>query len=679
MPYRQLLLVCIVYLATPWTAVVRADEPPGTATAAEGQRIVRLIRQLGSDDYEQRESATKALARLGVPALATLRRATATDRDAEVRRRGADLVERIENSLDQLLIDYRAFGLPLPPDKASLVRIEVEAGCVIGFSKKDGKIVLAKIHSIYQLGFLVESPKNDEWTPILYGAETQFFKAKLVGPALDPQRLSAKDMEATQFESSQALALALQMHARGWKASAQTVFEKGFHGKDDHSPRTALRLLAWSYWNERLLDDSADHWPAACRQLKALLADEPALDTADHRSLVKSLALALVPSKAKPGSVESLIDDLINVRDPSCYCLDERFVNLLDLGFEAVPALLEHLDDDRLTRCRLAARCCYKNYTEPAYHYRVGDMANALLQWIAGDPFAASWPRDGKERAAAKRFANAWWDEARKQSEEAYLLAHVLPPVRKDEPPKDEWPDSTHVRLLAKKYPKRLLPLYRDILENRPRLQSGSLAEALSSGSLSREEKVELFVRAAGNKSLGHRYVALDELKKLDAERFLTLLVTTLENLPRTPAVHYSKCPEKRFVYLVCTTDDSRAWRALEQAARRADVGLRMELLENTDYPKSTPVQRRRLAFLAAFLDDDTVRDSSANKEMFAGCHAGFTFHRLQVQNLAAMRIAKILELPEDSTPEWTAEQWSKQRDRMRAAVKQELTKSAKE
>lgn len=688
MPFRYVLLAFICS-ATPWAVEIRGGETPGAAQVANVQRIDRLIRQLGSDDYEERESATQALARVGGPALDALRKAASTNPDPEVRWRANEVVVRVENSLDQLLADYRAFGLPLPPDAAPFVRFEKESGGGGWVCYGEDKEQPVSSPPIYALGFLVEPAAKERPAKLLHATETWEREAKQVGPTLDPQQLTADFLKVNLPDPPQALVFALQMHARGWDA-AKVLFEKGFHEKAEHSPRTGLRLLAWDYWDRRLTDATDDCWPTAARQMKALLAGEPELNTPEHRGLLKSLEAALVPSKAKPGSVESLIDDLVHAGgaglnyDPaSGRPADERFVRVFDLGFDAVPALLGHLDDDRLTRYLEPPPMIFSGVFRaepPPYHYRVGDMAGDLFRCIAGADATRDWPKGRNDRPGEKRAAQDWWEEARRQGEEAYLIDHVLPPARKDRPSEDQWPEMGQVRLLGRKYPRRLAGVYRDVLENHPLVQSWPLADALTASSLPREDKVGLFVLAAGDRSLENRRAALWQLKDLDAERFITLLAATLDGLPRTPTVPYPVCCEATFATLVRTTDDPRAWRALERAARRADAGLRMEILDNTNRPRSTTIHRRqRLAFLAAFLEDDAIRDVTVNPKMFEPIYAGFRFRRLEIRNFAALRISEILETPADPTPEWNAEQWAKLRDQMRAALKRELAEDAKE
>lgn len=65
----------------------------------------------------------------------------------------------------------------------------------------------------------------------------------------------------------------------------------------------------------------------------------------------------------------------------------------------------------------------------------------------------------------------------------------------------------------------------------------------------------------------------------------------------------------------------------------------------------------RRLAFLAAFLDDESERDSTNNSERYDGPCAAFTFPNIQVRNFAAMEIGDILGFDDDPNEFWTMEQ----------------------
>src|SRR5262245_53452280 len=122
------------------------------AEAPDAAAIAKLVKQLGSSDFRAREAATKALTAIGFPALQALRKAAKGD-DPEVARRATRLIESIEQGLDQLLADYRGYGLPLPPENAKLVRFGSGIGHII-----DGK----RMPPTYFLGFLLQPGTKDK-------------------------------------------------------------------------------------------------------------------------------------------------------------------------------------------------------------------------------------------------------------------------------------------------------------------------------------------------------------------------------------------------------------------------------------------------------------------------------------------------------------------------------------
>jgi hypothetical protein len=74
------------------TMAIRADEPGSEARDKETRR---LVDQLGSERFEDREEATQQLAKLGQAALPGLKQASKSP-DTEVRRRALQLVQQIE-------------------------------------------------------------------------------------------------------------------------------------------------------------------------------------------------------------------------------------------------------------------------------------------------------------------------------------------------------------------------------------------------------------------------------------------------------------------------------------------------------------------------------------------------------------------------------------------------------
>jgi tetratricopeptide (TPR) repeat protein len=82
---------------------VGETEKLAPADKADPAVIERLIRQLGSASFPEREAATRHLEDIGTPALEALRKAAKESADAEVRRRAEQLAEKLDpDSLDNL-------------------------------------------------------------------------------------------------------------------------------------------------------------------------------------------------------------------------------------------------------------------------------------------------------------------------------------------------------------------------------------------------------------------------------------------------------------------------------------------------------------------------------------------------------------------------------------------------
>ena len=639
----------------------RTKEPDAAA-------IARLVGQLSSPKFTERQQATKALEAIGFPALDALRKA-AKSADTELARRASRLVKTIENGFDQLLADYRAYGLPLPPGNAKLVRFEPGGG----FFRND------KLPPAHFLGFLLRPGTKHRPPILLVGTEEIRLEADTPVEAVEPKPALLTGIDSpwwgrATFEANTGLAIALQCKSRGWHGLAQKLWALGlkqdigqgfggaFNQPANLSNRSALAYLAWAYSGNELVNPDTDRTRTA-KRMKALLAVEPQLNTEVNRELLKSLEAALVPSTARRGSVERMIDDLTetcNTRRQGDED-DPRYSRLGQKGFAVVPALIEHLDDDRLTR---SVRPGFNNF--PPRILRVKDVVSDLLRELAGEEVGEEWLQRQHSYMVERTDARAWWVKARKEGEEAYLLAHVLPGGKEANSP-----NRLMLSIITERYPKYLPKLYKANLNERPKMQSWPLAEAVARSALPKEKKRELFLQASRHKTLEHRRVGLSQLQKLDPQRFITILLKTLDGLPKSTTGPYWSCPEADFAEIVLETDDPRAWAMLEKVAKRSDVGLRMEFINIMDYSTLGSRQRRqRLKFLAAFLDDAEAPDVKANLRMFNGPDARFAFRRPAVRDLAAMEIVSILAMPDQPDRDWTPQQWEKLRNNVKEALK---------
>src|SRR5262245_35350717 len=103
---RTMLLLTLAGL----TASAQAQPAPVQPATGRAARIEELIRQLGDESFEKRESATKALLEIGSPARLALEKATKST-DAETALRATTILERLPK-FTHTLVD--AVGQPIP-------------------------------------------------------------------------------------------------------------------------------------------------------------------------------------------------------------------------------------------------------------------------------------------------------------------------------------------------------------------------------------------------------------------------------------------------------------------------------------------------------------------------------------------------------------------------------------
>ncbi len=93
----------------------------GTSGEADAAEIERLIQQLGSPKFEEREDAAKRLEAIGEPALETLEKAAEQSKDVEIRRRAQAVVQAIEKRITNIRLVVQAMPAPKPALKYQLL------------------------------------------------------------------------------------------------------------------------------------------------------------------------------------------------------------------------------------------------------------------------------------------------------------------------------------------------------------------------------------------------------------------------------------------------------------------------------------------------------------------------------------------------------------------------------
>jgi hypothetical protein len=182
---------------------VKGQPPPAPPGGKDetAERVARLIALLGSPTFAERERATQALEKVGVPALPALREA-ARKADPEVRRRANDLVERIENSLEALASTYREYGLPVPSAETPLIL------CTTPYSAGESHLAILLRPGDGQ------SPQEllQGFLRVRFGPGTKVKRTPLNPPALSDTETEAL-LRRIKLWPGEALALAIQCKA----------------------------------------------------------------------------------------------------------------------------------------------------------------------------------------------------------------------------------------------------------------------------------------------------------------------------------------------------------------------------------------------------------------------------------------------------------------------------------
>lgn len=478
-----------------------------------------------------------------------------------------------EETLDKLLKAYRLYGLPEPPADAPLVSFSVPAW--------------AGDRRLRTIGFQLKPEKEGGPVRVFWGlGRIDELDCRQTAKSMEPRPESFKDIELGVDD-----VFAIQCHARGWTELALSAIKANWDNR-----RQADRVLAmdaWRYWESTILQPEGDRATIA-RQLKVIAPDlGDDIEKVDC-DLPRAIELAMAPGEGKPGTVEALIDGLVDVTATDRSAVAPRpphpaYVEVARLGFDAVPGLIAHLGDPRLTRAEKETLTVNRGHI-----YRVGDVAYDLLDQLA-EPDLGILVTGRHDKTDFER----WWSKAQKDGEEAYCVQHVLDRTKPHE--RVNWP---MVTILAHKYPKRLPEVYRRMIDERPGMYGGSLAAAVADSTLPNETKRDLFVKGSQSSGWHHRKEAIEHLRTIDRAEAMTALVATIKAVPdrdRDPD-QFETWDTGWLAGKVIEWDDPTAWAGLEEAAPRWPIRLQHNVIDAMDRADRETARAERLRFLSHFL-----------------------------------------------------------------------------
>jgi hypothetical protein len=516
-------------------------------------------------------------------------------------------------TLDDVVKEYLRLKLPLPPKDAVLARREYwfpkHLMCVNGVPEEErGRNKL-----VCEFGFVNPSGAPRFFRGPGWDYPEDIDRSQLKNPD-SPQPVHAEPWHID--EGSVAMAVVCKL--RGWHERASEFHARAVGSnlarEDGVTLLQNLRRIAFRIAEAKLTERTSDRAAVFARPTR-LYGENADLRTDANRILLARLGATVHFQRvAKPGSIHAWIDDLTDYwEDPESKSEagQEAYWKLVESGFDAVPELIKHAGDTRLTR----------SGSFIAGYVTVGHLCSRILFELSGRSIAGYTHKEGGFLEA--KLAEDWFAEARKVGEKKWLLANVDAGI----PPGESAyhiPTPHVARAIAIKYPASLPAIYRGALRNKPDERLKDFVNEVLISRLEQQAKVSLLEEVAASDRMEHRAYALAGLAKLDAPTFHKHLRATLLKLIADKGRGWDT-----LVYnlppLLHSVADRECWLLFATLAKSMSPYDRIMLIHHTDEPADKPeptaIRRLRIEFHLGFLHDDAsdrvgrqgdVRDTAA-------------------------------------------------------------------
>jgi hypothetical protein len=564
--------------------------------------------------------------------------------------------------LDALVAQYKRYKLPLPPKTAPLVQTNT-----VGTGAGD--------KATY--GYLL--PKKDEYGRAVALIGTQEGSTESTTPVKATKAAAARAYLGGSsggdgiFDQETGVWLAVCEHARGHDEFAIAILKKAKSGETLARPywlsggktaRERLAFFAVTHWLNELSKPGTD-WVSISENIEAIKQRAPVVNT----ELVKYYATRVkktVTGRYQGDDLdERLIDELCDLShihgsffsmfaDVGPDKTPALLMRIPDRGFEIVPDLIAHRNDERLTRTGWLG---FNNFGPRLL--TVGELCKLLLTEFSEIGHGLPFLHQGNEGKL-----ESWWDAASDEGEREYLKRKLAKPAK-------EFPSGLLIYVAESRHPDILAGAYETLLRETPKSQSWVLLDAVLRAVHGKPEKIRLLEIGASHANLNHVHSALWKLKDLEPALFDKHLLAVLKRLPRSPTGPAWLSQEGSFAQQVAQSSSPQVWAALTQATKRAEVNLRLALLEKSCDAKFDEVRRRlALTHLLQFFDDAStaVKKKPTDEDPFADDGLPFLDVK-RVQDLAAALAARELRIGPEPAPKAPRAQWDKFRQRVRGAV----------
>jgi len=557
-----------------------------------------------------------------------------------------------DEPIQRLLVKAEDWQVPQPTAEARLIKLWAYQ------SDKD----------YYSLGFV---EKMDPGVALVGFEREDITRGTEVIEVEDPATCSLDDVATSSpfssvHEINTGIISGIQLIRMGHSDTGRRLIQKSLRADSGHhmskfkSPggEPAELMLARSCLAAAMneITTPKPNFKAIHARITRLIADQPELESDATQSALRGLQASIDHVPGKPGSIQRIVDDyLMSGRTEGALHFNQgahppEELKLILTGFEAIPTLIESLDSERLTNHLMQG---FNNFV--SYPMSAGQVCNAYLQRFANNEMGSNWLRRQQGATAKESAVDAWWKEASAMGERAYIEKYTIAFSEKGKLRLSE----ELLMIADARYPDLLEPLYLTSLKSPD--QSGSLKGTLAHNeTIPLPDRTNLLRKGVATNQPAHRNSSLRLIRDLDEKLADQLLLDVILNAPKTAREEYWLDQDAALGQLVSKSTDREVWKAISNLIEKADLGMRMELIDHLAPDKEAPQHCKEayLNVLNRYSDDLTIRDNSTDKR-FDGPGAGFPHEKIAMRDFIHTCWASWLELkiepPEDgaATSEW--------------------------
>ncbi len=386
--------------------------------------------------------------------------------------------------------------------------------------------------------------------------------------------------------------------------------------------------------------------------------------------MIADMERTLVPVKTVPGSPEAALEALLESEfgwgwlgsswqdGPRNIAVgNPHYKRLCGLGLSALPLLLRHRDDFRMTRhIEANSRSGY------VWHLRIADVVAQILNGLGDEQFAYDFLElDGRGVCLDAAHLNWWW----KKMAGIKKLDYLLKKVQENPPRARPWLNMQIVQALAARFPAELIKLVEKKLAGHDDLLR-ELVYPLAESAATDADKQRLLLRIARGQDADAGSLALSQLLRMQCKEAVPLVITALDRIPRTAVNRSCQTITSSLAVTAVESGDEKVWEALARTVRRVDVNQRMELLGGVGWAKRVKNKALLVGHLKGLLDD---RETGT----------AFHFEKIAVRDYAAKQFAEMLDLKAEPDKTWKEADWTALRQRVRARLAQLKKSQSKE